>query len=298
MAKPRKRKALGKGLDAILGGDIAAESAMQDNLPTATAIQDIALDQIEINPFQPRLEFDQEALLELADSIKVHGIIQPLTLRKLSDKQYQLIAGERRMRASKLAGLTAVPAYIRTADDEQMLEMALIENIQREDLNPIEIAISYQRMIKELGLKQHDLGQKVGKKRATVTNYLRLLKLPAEVQDALRNKAITMGHGRALIGVGDSHHQLRILEDILNQSLSVRQTEVAAKKLQQPKEEPKKKAKPEPGEDIHLRSVQKGLEERFGSRVRLNQNNAGKGEIIINFNSTEDLNRILELLED
>ncbi len=297
MAKPRKRQALGKGLDAILGGDIAAETTMRDNNPIATSTQEIPVTQIEINPFQPRVEFDPEALQELADSIIVHGIIQPLTLRKLADHQYQLIAGERRLRASKLAGLEAVPAYIRTADDEQMLEMALIENIQREDLNPIEIAISYQRMLKELGLKQNELGDKVGKKRATVTNYLRLLKLHPEIQDALRKKSLSMGHGRALINIEDPALQLSVFEEVLQNELSVRQTEASVRKLQKP-EEPKKPEKATASEDIHLRKVEKGLEEKFGSRIRLNQNSAGKGEIVISFNSTEDLNRILELLDE
>jgi ParB family chromosome partitioning protein len=297
MAKPRKRKALGKGLDAILGGDIAAETTMRENLQEVTSTQEIPLEQIEINPFQPRTEFDPVALEELADSIKVHGIIQPLTLRKLADKQYQLIAGERRLRASKIAGLAAVPAYIRTADDEQMLEMALIENIQREDLNPIEIAVSYQRMIKELGLKQDSLGEKVGKKRATITNYLRLLKLQPDIQDALRNRKLSMGHGRALISIEDPALQSQVYENVIDNQLSVRQTEAMVKKLKNPpaKKAPAKKEKPE---DIHLRKVARDLEERFGSKVRLSQNDSGKGEIVISYNSLEDLNRIIELLEE
>ncbi|MEL7531327.1 MAG: ParB/RepB/Spo0J family partition protein [Bacteroidota bacterium] len=301
MAKPRKR-ALGKGLGEILGDDLSKKTApSKDNsaAPVATTVQEIPTDQIETNPFQPRTEFEEEALAELADSISQHGIIQPLTLRKLADKQYQLIAGERRLRAAKLAGLTQLPAYIRTANDEQMLEMALIENIQREDLNPVEIALSYQRMIDELGLKQNELGTKVGKKRSTVTNYLRLLKLSPDIQTSLRKGVISMGHGRTLIGIDQQSVQMRVYDEIVEKGLSVRQTEALVRKLSTP-QEPKKEAKPDPKQktdEIHLRKVQLGLEERFGSRVKISQNAAGKGEIVISYSSVGDLNRILELME-
>ncbi len=301
MAKPRKR-ALGKGLGDILGDDLAQKAASPkgaEKAPQATTVQEIPVDQIETNPFQPRTEFEEEALSELADSISQHGIIQPLTLRKLADKQYQLIAGERRLRAAKLAGLSQLPAYIRTANDEQMLEMALIENIQREDLNPVEIALSYQRMIDELGLKQNELGTKVGKKRSTVTNYLRLLKLSPDIQTSLRKGVISMGHGRTLIGIEQQAVQLRVFDEIVEKGLSVRQTEALVRKLttpQEPKKEAKTDGKPSTDE-IHLRNVEKGLEERFGSRVKINQNAAGKGQIVINYSSVGDLNRILELME-
>lgn len=301
MAKPRKR-ALGKGLGEILGEDLTKKTATavgQTAAPLATAVKEIPIAQIENNPFQPRTGFDEELLAELADSISQHGIIQPLTLRKLADNQYQLIAGERRLRASKLAGLTQLPAYIRTANDEQMLEMALIENIQREDLNPVEIALSYQRMIDELGLKQNELGTKVGKKRSTVTNYLRLLKLSPDIQTALRKGVISMGHGRALISIEQQSVQVRVFDEIVEKGLSVRQTEALVRKLSTP-QEPKKESKPDPKkqtEEIHLRKVQHGLEERFGSRVKINQNAVGKGEIVISYSSVGDLNRILELME-
>ncbi|MFK7924022.1 MAG: ParB/RepB/Spo0J family partition protein [Bacteroidia bacterium] len=301
MAKPRKR-ALGKGLGEILGDDLtknAGKAVEKTAAPIATTTQEIPIAQIETNPFQPRTGFDEELLAELADSISQHGIIQPLTLRKLADNQYQLIAGERRLRASKLAGLTQLPAYIRTANDEQMLEMALIENIQREDLNPVEIALSYQRMIDELGLKQTELGTKVGKKRSTVTNYLRLLKLSPDIQTALRKGVISMGHGRTLISIEQQAVQVRVFDEIVEKGLSVRQTEALVRKLSTP-QEPKRESKPDPKqqtEEIHLRKVQDGLEERFGSRVKINQNAAGKGEIVISYSSVGDLNRILELME-
>ncbi|MEM6346496.1 MAG: ParB/RepB/Spo0J family partition protein [Bacteroidota bacterium] len=300
MAKPRK-KALGKGLGDILGNDLTQKAAANtdpSNATVATAVKEIPIAQIETNPYQPRTEFEAEALSELADSISQHGIIQPLTLRKLADQQYQLIAGERRLMAAKLAGLSQLPAYIRTANDEQMLEMALIENIQREDLNPVEIALSYQRMIEELGLKQNELGTKVGKKRSTVSNYLRLLKLSPDIRTSLRKGVISMGHGRTLIGIEQQALRLRVFDEIVEKSLSVRQTEALVRKLSTP-QEPKKEASPhKPSTDeIHLRKVEKGLEEHFGSRVKINQNAAGKGQIVINYSSVEDLNRILELME-
>ncbi|MEL6591845.1 MAG: ParB/RepB/Spo0J family partition protein, partial [Bacteroidota bacterium] len=246
MAKPRKR-ALGKGLGEILGDDLTQKAAPKGSPKAApvSSVQEIPVSQIEPNPSQPRFEFDEDILGELADSIKVHGIIQPLTLRKMADKEYQLIAGERRLRAAKMAGLTKIPAYIRTANDEQMLEMALIENIQREDLNPIEIAQSYQLMIDGLGLKQSELGSKVGKKRSTVTNYLRLLKLSPDVQTALRKGEISMGHGRCLIGVEQKAIQAHVFDEIIEKSLSVRQTEALIRKLTSP-QKPKEEAKPDP----------------------------------------------------
>ena len=195
------------------------------------SVNEISLDEIETNPFQPRQYFDEDALNELADSIKVHGIIQPITVRRLSRNQYQLISGERRFQASKRAGLTAVPAYIRSADDQQMLEMALIENIQRENLNPIEISLSYQRLISECNLKQEELGERVGKNRSTVTNYLRLLKLPPDIQIALRDNKISMGHARAIINVDSADSQLFIFKKTLSEDLSVRKVEELAREL-------------------------------------------------------------------
>src|SRR5689334_24037222 len=199
--------------------------------PAAGSITEIPIEEIEVNPFQPRSHFDQEALLELAESITVHGIIQPITVRRLAQNQYQLISGERRYQASKLADLKMIPAYIRSADDQQMLEMALIENIQRENLNAIEIALSYQRLITEIGLKQEELGERVGKNRTTVTNYLRLLKLPPDIQAALRDNRISMGHARAIVSVENPDSQLYIFKKIITEDLSVRKVEELARQV-------------------------------------------------------------------
>ncbi|MCL4120541.1 UNVERIFIED_CONTAM: hypothetical protein GTU68_016660 [Idotea baltica] len=281
----KKRKALGRGLDSIL----------PTNIP---GVFMIPLDQIEVNPFQPRKHFQPEPLKELAESIRVHGIIQPLTVRKLSDNQYQLIAGERRMRASQIAELTEVPAYIRTANDEEMLEMALIENIQREDLNPVEIANSYQLMIDELGLKQEDLGAKVGKDRSTVTNYLSLLKLPPEVKAGLRDKLISMGHAKAIKGVQDTMDQMRLFEQVVEQGMSVRQTEKVARDLRTPKKAVAKKTAAANPQEIHLRKLISQMEEKFGNKVKIQQKQAdSEGAITVHFNNDEDLNRLLEILD-
>lgn len=298
MAKLKHKGGLGNSpldnLDQILPSN--------DPVAPVAPANDIALipvGQIESNPFQPRINFEEEALQELADSIRVHGIIQPLTVRKLSDNAYQLISGERRLKASKEAGLKAVPAYVRTANDEQMLEMALIENIQREDLNPIEIAQSYQRMIDELGLKQGELGDKVGKKRTTVTNYLSLLRLPAEIVTAIRSEDLSMGHAKAIKGVEDKALQISIYREIITRELSVRQAEELAKRLKAPKVEAEKKpAKKEiSSHEIQLRDVEKKLEEKFGNQVVINQKENEKGQISLHFNSTKDLNRILGLMD-
>jgi ParB family chromosome partitioning protein len=242
MSTNNKKKALGRGLSALLSDSsadeklevdipvgVSAAAAAITTAPVATipvsGITEIPVDEIEVNPFQPRTHFDQEALLELAESITVHGIIQPITVRRLTDHQYQLISGERRFQASKLAGLKAIPAYIRSADDQQMLEMALIENIQRENLNAIEIALSYQRLISECSLKQEELGERVGKNRTTVTNYLRLLKLPPDIQIAVRDNKLSMGQARAIISVENPEQQLYIFKKTLEEDLSVRRVE-------------------------------------------------------------------------
>ncbi len=282
-----KRKALGKGADAIFG-NINTEEVVQSN--------EIPIKYIERNPYQPRTEFEEEPLKELAESIRVHGIIQPITVRKLAENEYQLISGERRLRASEMAKLREIPAYIRTADDEQMLEMALIENIQREDLNPIEIALSYQRLVEELGITQDKVGDKVGKERSTVTNYLSLLKLPADIVDSLRSKEISMGHAKALKNIPDSIMQVQLFNDIMERGLSVRQTEALARKL---KEAQSKKADKTPANpnQVHLDQLSKQLEEKFGNKVRLKQKSSGSGEIAIPFSNDQDLNRILEILD-
>src|SRR6202012_3283805 len=226
-----KRNALGKGLSALLNDSVnvlpdknkSASSSPEVN--PLGSINEIKIDEIEVNPFQPRTDFDEQALAELADSIKLQGLIQPITVRRLNTHSYQLISGERRFRASKLAGLTQVPAYVRTANDQQMLEMALIENIQRENLNAIEVAISFQRMIEECSLKQEELGDRVSKNRSTVTNYLRLLKLPPAIQASIRNGELTMGHAKALITIEDPTKQIYLHQHIIQQGLSVRKAE-------------------------------------------------------------------------
>src|SRR6187551_1941760 len=240
-----KKKALGRGLSALLSDNEEDEKLnveiSTDVIPStpANGMSEIQVSEIEVNPFQPRTHFDQEALKELAESIKVHGIIQPITVRRLSRNQYQLISGERRFQASQLAGLKSVPAYIRLADDQQMLEMALIENIQRENLNAMEIALSYQRLLTECNLKQEELGERVGKNRSTVTNYLRLLKLPPDIQIAVRDNRLSMGHARAIINVDMPDQQLYIFKKALGEELSVRKVEELVRELASTKKEGK-----------------------------------------------------------
>jgi ParB family transcriptional regulator, chromosome partitioning protein len=304
---PGKKKALGRGLGALLsdsprGAENALRRATGNTLAPAAAapasnINDIPLTQIETNPFQPRTRFDQEALEELAESIRVQGIIQPITVRRLSENQYQLISGERRFQASKLAGLDRIPAYIRSANDQQMLEMALIENIQRENLNALEIALSYQRLITECELKQEQLGDRVGKKRTTVNNYLRLLKLPPDIQAGLRDNHISMGHARAIINVEDPAKQLWIYNRSLREGLSVRQVEKLVRDLtgEAPAKE-EKKGGVAPEKEREYRQLQTRLSSHFGTRVNVRTDEKDKGEIKIPFVSMEDLNRILEIL--
>src|SRR6478609_8840932 len=232
MTDAKKRNALGRGLSALLeDADNVKSAKLEPTTHPISVINEIPLDQIEVNPYQPRTHFDQEALKELSESIKLQGIIQPITVRQLSKNQYQLISGERRLQASKLAGLTQITAYIRTANDQQMLEMALIENIQRENLNAIEVALSYQRLMTECNLKQEELGDRVGKNRATVSNYLRLLKLPPDIQAAIRDTRISMGHARAIIAMDKAEQQLYVFNRILSEGLSVRQVEELVKNL-------------------------------------------------------------------
>jgi len=287
-----KRKALGKGLGALIEDAGTANTDVRNS-----AIDEIKIKYIDENPFQPRTEFDEEALNELAQSIKEVGIIQPITVRKINDKKYQLISGERRLRASQLAGLNTIPAYVRTADDQGMLEMALVENIQREDLDAIEVAISYQRLIDECKLTQEKMSDRVGKKRATVTNYLRLLKLPAEIQLGIRKKMISMGHARALISVEDIDDQLYIFEQIINDSLSVRKVEDMVRKI---KDEPAKESE-ELKTEVKKESEYKGLENHlanfFNSKVAFKRGANGNGKIIIPFKSDEDLERIIAILD-
>jgi ParB family chromosome partitioning protein len=298
--KPKRRNALGRGLGALL--DDAPSSTHDEFLPkeikSTNSLNEIDLLDIEVNPFQPRTEFNEEKLAELADSIKTQGIIQPITVRKLSDRKFQLISGERRYHASKLAGILRIPAYVRTANDQQMLEMSLIENIQRENLNAIEIALSYQRLLSECELRQEDLGDRVGKKRSTVTNYLRLLKLPPDIQAAIRDGKIGMGHARALVTIENIDLQLDIYKHIIEDDLSVRKVEDLVKKLKEQAEQPNQnKSSAKPQLSFELKKVQEKLSSHFGSRVLLQNENSNKGSIRIPYLSHEDLTRILEILE-
>lgn len=296
-APTKKKNALGRGLGALLE-DSNSESNKNLESSSIGSMNAINLDQIEVNPFQPRTHFDRVALEELAASIKLQGIIQPITVRKLSEGEYQLISGERRFQASKIAGLTSIPAYVRTADDQQMLEMAIIENIQRENLNAIEIALSYQRLLSECKIKQEELGERVGKNRTTVNNYLRLLKLPPDIQAGLRDNKISMGHARALINIEDVDKQLRIYKQAVEEELSVRKVEQLVRDLITPKEEKPKTEKT--GDSKHrtyeVQQIQQKLSSHFGTRVNLKADGQYRGEIKIPFVSTEDLNRILEII--
>jgi ParB family transcriptional regulator, chromosome partitioning protein len=295
---PKRRNALGRGLGALLDDNTnTSEKLSGSGAGTANAIGEIPVAQIEVNPFQPRTEFNKEALAELSESIKVQGIIQPITVRQLSKNQYQLISGERRLQASKLAGLESIPAYIRTADDQQMLEMALIENIQRENLNSIEIALSYQRLISECNLKQEELGDRVGKNRTTVTNYLRLLKLPPDIQIALRDGRLSMGHARAIIGIDNPATQLSIFKKIIAEDLSVRKVESLVRDYtQNVSDSPNLNKMANPSLSPEVKNLQNKLSSHFGTRISLKADEKNKGEIRIPFVSTEDLNRILEIL--
>ncbi|MBX7141616.1 MAG: ParB/RepB/Spo0J family partition protein [Chitinophagales bacterium] len=285
-----KRDDLGKGIRALLEGMDSSLSNEGALLGTSNAIP---LSQIEVNPFQPRHDFNEQAMQELANSIRIHGVIQPITVRKISAKKYQLIAGERRLRAAKLAGLAEVPAFVRTADDEQMLEMALIENTHREDLNAIEVAINYKRLIDECNLIQEDLAEKVGKDRATVANYLRLLKLPPEIQQAIKDKTISMAHARALINVSDPVTQLQLYKEILDKELSVRQTEQLARDFTTTKKRSDKKS---PSLPHAYQRIQDRISSHLSTKVQIKRRRLGKGDIVIQFYSDSDLERLAELL--
>jgi ParB family chromosome partitioning protein len=294
MAKATKKQALGRGLSALLQDTPTINSATDKNADKLVGnIVEIELDLIEVNPFQPRTYFDEEALRELGSSIKELGVIQPITVRKLEGNKFQLVSGERRFRASKLIGNTTVPAYIRLANDQEMLEMALVENIQRKDLDPIEVALSYQRLLDEIQLTQEELGVRVGKKRSTVANYLRLLKLDPILQTGMRDGFISMGHGRAMINLENTEDQLAIYEKILRDKLSVRQTEDLVKSLKTGTiAKPKKKAAPR-----FIKESLKDINEYFGHKVDVTVSSNGKGKISIPFHSEEDFNRIKNLLK-
>lgn len=305
-----KKKALGRGLSALLSDTPTEDKLEVDAIPggatvgavhAATEIRngitEIALDEIEVNPFQPRSHFDAEAIEELAESIRVHGIIQPITVRRLADRQYQLISGERRFQASKRAGLTSIPVYLRSANDQQMLEMALIENIQRENLNAIEIALSYQRLMSECNLRQEELGDRVGKNRSTVTNYLRLLKLPPDIQIAVRDNKLSMGHARAIINVENPDEQLYIFKKAIAEELSVRKVEELVREVSQKSQrEGVTSTASAPPASREIAQLQSKLSSYFGTRVVV-KSDGKRGDIRIPFLSVEDLNRILDILK-
>ncbi len=295
---PKRRNALGRGLGALLEDSPSSKNERQSTDPApASMMQEIPLHEIEVNPFQPRTQFKREALEELAESIKVQGIIQPVTVRKMGRNSFQLIAGERRVQASKIAGMETIPAFIRTADDQQMLEMALIENIQRENLNAIEIALSYQRLLSECDLKQEQLGERVGKNRTTVNNYLRLLRLPPDIQAGLRDQQISMGHARAIINIENVDKQLAIFKKIIEDDLSVRKVEALVRAMmtgEQPASPEKKIENPE--KSYEIKQLQQKLSSQFGTRISIKSDERNRGEIKIPFVSAEDLNRILEIL--
>lgn len=298
----KKKSALGRGLSALLANsetDITAKYENQQFSEAVGSIAMVAVDRIEANPFQPRQHFEKDALLELSNSIKEHGIIQPITVRKVGYGKYQLISGERRFKASQIAGLTEVPVYIRIANDQAMLEMALIENIQRENLDSIEVAIGYRRLIEECALTQEQLSDRIGKDRSTVTNYLRLLKLPAEIQLGIREKKISMGHARSLLGVENDHRQLEIYNAIIDNDLSVRATEQLVRDSGKPGTKITiKKSNNKPAElSFEQNKAKEDLTSHLNTKVAIVKNDKGIGKIVIEFKSENDLNRIINLLD-
>jgi ParB family chromosome partitioning protein len=297
MAQTNKKQALGKGIRALLNTideDLATESVPAISGQNASGvISRIPIDQISVNPKQPRRDFDEQALKELAESIRLHDVIQPVTVIRLAGNKYQLIAGERRWRASKMAGLKDIPAYIRTADDQQLLEMALLENLQRENLNAIEIALSYKRLMDECDLTQEQVAERMKKERSTVTNYLRLLKLPPDIQAAVRDGRLSMGHARAIISLELVDQQLYVFRETLEKGLSVRQVEQLVKNMVSEKSAPAK------GKEITklppaYKRIQDNMASHFSTRVHLDRKKNGKGSILIEFYSDSDLERIME----
>jgi ParB family chromosome partitioning protein len=299
MTKAVKKPVLGRGLSALLSDPSNDIKSVEDKNADKVvgSIIELDINFIEINPFQPRTNFNEDTLQELAKSIKEVGVIQPITVRKLEFNKYQLISGERRLRASKLLGLSTVPAYIRLANDNESLIMALVENIQRHDLDPIEVAISYQRLIEEVNLTQEEMSERVGKKRSTITNYLRLLKLDPIIQTGMRDGFISMGHGRALINIEDQEAQSNIYHTVVTQNLSVRDTEALVKKYQEG-------IKPKTGKTAVSKSFEIATEQKktfanfFGAKVDISVAANGKGKIAIPFHSEEDFNRIMKLINN
>ncbi|MFN2395450.1 MAG: ParB/RepB/Spo0J family partition protein [Bacteroidales bacterium] len=297
-----KKRALGKGLSALLdtpGAEVQPRYDIEKDLHAVGTVAHVPLKLIESNPFQPRTDFDEESLQELAASIKEQGVIQPVTIRKMDDGKFQLISGERRCKAAHLADLTEIPAYIRAADDQQMREMAIVENIQRENLNPIEIALGYQQLIEDYKLTQEVLSERLGKSRSSISNHLRLLKLPGDIQIGLRQEMISMGHARTLVAVDDVQTQLEIFQDIIAQGLSVRDVEEIVKNLAESRESEKGNVNKKPtgsSDSKKYTELQKSLTDFYGSKVQVKARAGGKGAIVINFSSEEDLERILKLV--
>jgi len=289
MAKSKRKQVLGRGLSALLNDpDNNIDTEDDKNAEQVIgSIIDLPIENISNNPFQPRTHFNEEAIKELSSSIRELGVIQPVTVRKMKGNQYQLVSGERRLRASKMAGLEKIPAYVRLANDQESLEMALVENIQRQDLDPIEIGLSYQRLIDEIQLTQDQLSERVGKKRSTITNYIRLLKLDPIVQTGIRDNFITMGHGRALINVEDTKLQLELYKKIVKKGLSVRSVETLVRSLKNPKTNTSTYAAP------FIKQAAKDLERIFDTPVSVTANDAGKGHLKITFESQEKLQHIL-----
>jgi ParB family chromosome partitioning protein len=298
MTTTSKKDALGKGIRSLLqniDSDLktTAGTLKTPVIETATGINRIKIDSIEINPKQPRRDFDEQALNELASSIKLVDIIQPITVSQLSSNKYQLISGERRLRAAKIAGLKDIPAYIRQANDQQLLELALLENLQREDLNAIEVSLSYKRMMEELGYSQEQVAERMGKERSTVTNYIRLLKLPPDIQLAVRNGSISMGHARALINVDTIDRQLYIFNQVKEKGLSVRATEELVRKIYKADEEPVKSSVKSTLPPAYKR-IEDNLASHFATKVRLAHSKKGSGSISIDYYSLQELNKILD----
>ncbi|MES2380396.1 MAG: ParB/RepB/Spo0J family partition protein [Bacteroidota bacterium] len=298
----QRRNALGRGLSALL--ENAATDITSTESKPVNSISEVPIAQVEANPFQPRTDFKEEELNELAESIKIHGVIQPITVRKIGFDRYQLISGERRTRASRIAGLEKIPAYIRVADDQGMLEMALIENIQRENLNAMEVALSYKRLMDECKLNQEELGDRVGKNRSTVNNYMRLLKLPDNIQAALRDEKISMGHARAIINIDNADEQQYLFNEMILKDLSVRQVEAlvreAAERLKQDgkdiEEKPTAKVKKANALSGVVANYQKQLSTKFGNKIKIVNDEKGKGNITIPFKSEAELSKIFEML--
>jgi ParB family chromosome partitioning protein len=292
-----KKRALGKGLSALLKNpdtDITSAESIENSTKIVGSISELPLEQIEVNPFQPRTDFDEDALQELAISIKELGVIQPITVRKLGYDKFQLISGERRFRATQIAGLNSIPVYIRIANDQEMLEMALVENIQREQLNPVEVALSYQRLIDECKLTQEKMSERVGKKRSTITNYLRLLKLPAEILSALKKEDISMGHARALINVNNTETQLNIFRDAVSNKFTVREIEQIVKDFGNTNYTKTSRNRTKSIPTFEHQKISNDLSHSLGKEVKLKVLKSGKGKVEIKFNSAEELDEIIK----